>query len=274
MSTVRTPRFATRSGSGARLGRPARCGRRSRAGARARTAAIYVLASLATLGLAGTCGAHYGGGSSTNASGATWGQAFQALDAKGAPTRGRVRNLRLADTGDSWPLAFFKSLFGIQDQSPPRRRPEQYRRAPRPAPRAAPRQDEAPAAAQGNDGRVTDAATYRTMCVRLCDGYYWPVSFATLKDNFERDEKTCTQSCRSSAALYYHPNPGGEVEDMVSLRGLPYKDLATAFLHRTTYDANCKCRPHPWEAEAVERHKSYANTSQLRAVAQGQRRAR
>jgi hypothetical protein len=227
---------------------------------------------LATLGLAGTCGAHYGGGSSTGASGATQGQAFPPLGAKGAPIGRRVRNLRLADTGDSWPLSFLDSLFGIQEQSAPRRRPDQYRRAPKPAP--APRQDVAPAPAPENDGRVADAPTYRTMCVRLCDGYYWPVSFSTLKDSFKRDERTCTQSCRSSAALYYYPNPGGEVEDMVNLQGLPYKDLGTAFLHRTTYDANCKCRPHPWEAEAVERHKSYVTSNPRRAVAQGQRRGR
>jgi hypothetical protein len=256
MSTVRTPRFATRWGA---------C---------ATTTAASVVASLATLGLAGTCAAHYAGGSSTSTSGATWGRAFQALDAPGAPIRGRHRSLRLAGTGDSWPFTFFKGLLGIEDESAPRRRPDRYRRAPKPAPRAVPRPDVAPVPSQGDDGGVTDAPTYRTMCVRLCDGYYWPVSFATLKDNFERDEKACTRSCSSPVALYYHANPGGRVEDMVSLQGLPYKDLATAFLHRATYDANCKCRPHPWEAEAIERHKGYANTSQRRALAEGQRRAR
>jgi hypothetical protein len=110
------------------------------------------------------------------------------------------------------------------------------------------------------------------MCVRLCDGYYWPVSFATLKDNFKRDEKICARSCSATAALYYYPNPGGELEEMVSLQGRPYQSLGTAFLHRVTYDASCKCRPHPWEAEAVERHKVYA--SQPRTVAHGPRRAR
>lgn len=63
------------------------------------------------------------------------------------------------------------------------------------------------------------------MCVRLCDGYYWPVSFATLKESFGRDEQTCLGSCSSSTALYYYHNPGGHVEDMVSLQGMPYKSL-------------------------------------------------
>jgi hypothetical protein len=266
MSPLRTRRFAHRSGTGAR----------SRAGARARTATIYVLAFLATLGVAGTCGAHYGGGGPAtplNAPAAPLDHAFPALGGKGTPDR--VRSLRLAGNGESWPLSFLKSLFGIEDQSVPRRRPEQNRRAPKPVPRAAAPADVPPPPAPGDDAPATEVATtYRTMCVRLCDGYYWPVSFATLKDSFERDERTCARSCSASVALYHYPNPGAEVEDMVSLQGLPYKDLGTAFLHRSTYDPNCKCRPHPWEAEAVARHKSYANTSQPRAVAQGQRRAR
>jgi hypothetical protein len=100
------------------------------------------------------------------------------------------------------------------------------------------------------------------MCVRLCDGYYWPISFATEKANFERDSRTCTQSCDSPAALYYYPNPGGEPEEMISLRGKLYKDLGTALLYRATYDASCKCRPHPWEAESIERHQRYAQQKQ------------
>jgi hypothetical protein len=111
------------------------------------------------------------------------------------------------------------------------------------------------------------------MCVRLCDGYYWPVSFATAREGFERDARACAQSCNASAVLYYYPNPGGEVDDMVSLEGRTYKSLGTAFLYRTTYDANCKCRPHPWEAEAAERHKGYAKPTQLRAAVRGGRRS-
>jgi hypothetical protein len=111
--------------------------------------------------------------------------------------------------------------------------------------------------------------------VRLCDGYYWPVSFATSRENFARDEKVCTKSCGSRTALYYHSNPGGEAEEMVSLQGVPYKSLSTAFLHRTTYDPDCKCHPHPWEPEAIERHKAYASQpTQMRSASTGARRSR
>ncbi|HYD16230.1 MAG TPA: DUF2865 domain-containing protein, partial [Hyphomicrobium sp.] len=51
-------------------------------------------------------------------------------------------------------------------------------------------------------------ATYRTVCVRLCDGYYFPVSFSTLPNHFQRDEEVCQSKCASPAELYYHQNPG------------------------------------------------------------------
>lgn len=33
--------------------------------------------------------------------------------------------------------------------------------------------------------------TYRTVCARTCDGFYFPISFATLPSRFPDDEKTC-----------------------------------------------------------------------------------
>jgi hypothetical protein len=110
--------------------------------------------------------------------------------------------------------------------------------------------------------------TYRTVCVRLCDGFYWPISFATTADSFDRDSGVCTQSCSSPTALYYYPNPGGEPEDMISLEGEPYLRLGKAFLYRTRYDAACKCKPHPWEQEAAEQHRRHAEEGQEAQEAQ------
>jgi len=102
------------------------------------------------------------------------------------------------------------------------------------------------------------AGTYRTMCVRLCDGYYFPISFSATRDRLARDAKTCESSCGGQARLFIYRNPGGDVEDMVDLRGQPYRQLSTAFLYRTEYVAACRCKPNPWDAEAQERHRMYA----------------
>jgi Protein of unknown function (DUF2865) len=109
-----------------------------------------------------------------------------------------------------------------------------------------------------NENSETNENTYRTMCVRLCDGYYWPISFATTEDNFERDQKACARSCEGPVKLYTYKNPGGDLGDMEDLKGQPYKRLTTAFSFRTSFEPSCKCKPHPWEQEALDRHRVLA----------------
>jgi hypothetical protein len=91
--------------------------------------------------------------------------------------------------------------------------------------------DEMPAGLS-EDGDVDPSGTYRTMCVRTCDGYYFPISFATSPANFARDAQTCQARCPGAKVeLYYHV-PSEESESMISLAGVPYEDLPTAFLYR------------------------------------------
>ena len=86
-------------------------------------------------------------------------------------------------------------------------------------------------------------ATYRTVCVRLCDGYYFPVSFSTLPNHFQRDEDVCHAKCAAPAALYYHQNPGAGMEQAVEARSnVPYTQLKSAFLYRKQYVPGCSCK--------------------------------
>jgi Protein of unknown function (DUF2865) len=103
--------------------------------------------------------------------------------------------------------------------------------------------------------------TYRTVCVRLCDGYYWPVSFATSKDNLSRDAKVCERTCGTPARLFHHENPGQEPAEMEDARGKRYKDLKTAYLYRTNYDEACTCKPQPWDEAALARHQRFAEAA-------------
>ena len=108
------------------------------------------------------------------------------------------------------------------------------------------------------------SANYRTVCVRLCDGYYWPMSFATSPQSFAGDAVACQRSCNSPARLFVYRNPGQDPEQMVDLSGRPYARLDTAFRYRTTYDAACQCRPEPWSQEAQDRHRMYALQAERR----------
>jgi hypothetical protein len=86
-------------------------------------------------------------------------------------------------------------------------------------------------------------ATYRTLCVRLCDGYYFPVSFSTLPNHFQRDADLCQSQCAAPAELYYHQNPGGAVEQMVSAGSQqPYTSLKSAWRYRKEFVKGCSCK--------------------------------
>jgi hypothetical protein len=100
--------------------------------------------------------------------------------------------------------------------------------------------------------------TYRTVCVRLCDGAYYPVSFATTYDRLSADETACAASCGSAVRLYFYRNPGEGPGDMIDQTGRSYSNLSTAFQFRSRYDADCSCKAHPWERESQDRHRLYS----------------
>ncbi|MEW5963574.1 MAG: DUF2865 domain-containing protein [Pseudomonadota bacterium] len=108
------------------------------------------------------------------------------------------------------------------------------------------------------DGTPQSVATYRTVCVRLCDGYYFPISYATTPAHFAKDAAKCEASCGSPVRLYVYENPGSESETMEDLSGRPYSELKTAFLYRTEYVPSCSCKAQPWEQEALDKHRVYA----------------
>jgi hypothetical protein len=90
---------------------------------------------------------------------------------------------------------------------------------------------------------LPSSSTFRTVCVRTCDGYYFPISYATVPSRFGEDERTCKRLCPASdVSLYTHRNPGEEIDQAVSLGGRPYTELPTAFKYRQEYNSACSCR--------------------------------
>jgi len=94
---------------------------------------------------------------------------------------------------------------------------------------------------------------YRTLCVRTCDGYYFPISFSTSPTRFAEDEQACQKLCPATeAVLYSHRNPGEDVAQAVASNGRLYKDLPNAFRYRREFNASCSCKqPGQTWAEAL-----------------------
>ncbi len=96
--------------------------------------------------------------------------------------------------------------------------------------------------------------TFRTICVRTCDGYYFPISYATTAERFRDDEQTCQRMCPAAeVSLYTYHNPGEEVAQAISLNGRLYTELPTAFGYRKALNPACSCRrPGESWAEALK----------------------
>src|SRR5438067_12494941 len=87
------------------------------------------------------------------------------------------------------------------------------------------------------------SGTFRTVCVRTCDGGYFPVSFATYQARFQDDEKTCKALCPATeATLFTYRNPGEDINQAVSISGQPYSSLPNAFKFRTEFNPSCACK--------------------------------
>jgi hypothetical protein len=87
------------------------------------------------------------------------------------------------------------------------------------------------------------SGTFRTVCVRTCDGGYFPISFATVPARFPDDEKTCKALCPATEAnLYAYRNPGEDINQAVSIGGQPYASSPNAFRYRQEFNPTCGCK--------------------------------
>lgn len=91
--------------------------------------------------------------------------------------------------------------------------------------------------------RLPSGGMFRTLCVRTCDGYFFPVSYSTGKGQFANDEARCSEICPAAKTeLYVYRNPGGDKADMMSLAGELYSEQPFADRYKTEFVEGCSCR--------------------------------
>jgi uncharacterized protein DUF2865 len=93
------------------------------------------------------------------------------------------------------------------------------------------------------NGDGAPSGTYHTVCVRSCDGYYFPISYSTVPTHFAEDQQTCQRECPAAdVSLYSFRNPGEGMDQAVSTSGQLYTTLPAAYRYRTALIAGCSCR--------------------------------
>ena len=110
----------------------------------------------------------------------------------------------------------------------------------------------------GNSGH----GNLRTVCVRTCDGGFFPISSGATPLDFRRDQKVCAMMCpETETQLFYQSMTNGqETEQMTStVTGRPYYELQNAFAYRTrdrSKTGSCGCNLSAYYQEMIKREKA------------------
>lgn len=92
----------------------------------------------------------------------------------------------------------------------------------------------------------TRGGSLRTVCVRTCDGGFFPISSNATSLDFSRDANVCSQMCPGiGTELFYHSIYSAEAADMISIAtGRPYREMENAFGYRDRKageKSSCSC---------------------------------
>jgi hypothetical protein len=121
----------------------------------------------------------------------------------------------------SQPRGFFESLFGGGSNAP--------------APTDFPEDTLPP-----TDDDQTPKGGSQAICVRSCDGGFFPVNYSARRENLQ---DLCNALCPNTEVSLYTRNPESDVGTAVSAEGRPYRDLQNAFKFQKSFDPACTCKP-------------------------------
>jgi hypothetical protein len=82
----------------------------------------------------------------------------------------------------------------------------------------------------------------KAVCVRSCDGAFFPVSYSAGSGQLDQLADMCRALCPNAEVTLYTYPVSGEIEQAVSINGARYMDSPTALRYRKTFDPSCACR--------------------------------
>ena len=77
------------------------------------------------------------------------------------------------------------------------------------------------------------------VCVRTCDGSFFPISYSGASGRFE---DVCRSLCPNADVQLYSFPFGGTIEQAVSVTGERYVDMPNALKFQQSFDPTCSCR--------------------------------
>jgi hypothetical protein len=82
----------------------------------------------------------------------------------------------------------------------------------------------------------------KAVCVRTCDGSFFPVSYSAGGGRLDDLQDMCRALCPNADVSLYTYAPGADIETAMAINGSRYMDLPTALKYRRSVDSTCSCR--------------------------------
>lgn len=119
--------------------------------------------------------------------------------------------------------------------------PRQAAPAPQTQPRQEPRRERARTAPSAPASQAS--LGQRTICVRLCDGYAFPIGDLDRVRDLALHDLACNASCPGAPTKVFTLEPGAEdFENARAEDGTRYADLPVAYAYRNAIDGACSCQ--------------------------------
>ncbi|MGE3246053.1 MAG: DUF2865 domain-containing protein [Beijerinckiaceae bacterium] len=131
---------------------------------------------------------------------------------------------------------FLDRLFsGLRDPDDPRFREPVYRDMPiEPGPPSQAGEDDPDPVARGGS---------KAVCVRTCDGGFFPVSYSARRSNLSDLAEMCSALCPNAETKLFTLRPGQEIDAAISEDGEAYSSLSNAGLFKKSFVPSCTCKP-------------------------------
>jgi hypothetical protein len=130
------------------------------------------------------------------------------------------------------PRGIFEALFG----NPSQPAPSDVQTVPL-APEADANPDE-----KTVDGESEARAGSKAVCVRSCDGSFFPVSYSAGGGRLDELQDMCRALCPNADVSLFTYSPSADIETAVSIGGGRYIDSPNALKYRKSVDSTCSCR--------------------------------
>ncbi len=97
----------------------------------------------------------------------------------------------------------------------------------------------------GGDAAPPPQARVKALCVRHCDGGYFPITddASSSSGSLDHLDQLCKAMCPGTEASLYTTISSGSIDTAVTPDGTPYTVLPAAFQFQKSYDATCSCKP-------------------------------